>query len=342
MKRPKSRIAQGAWAGALAAIAVAVWFLIIDIAGGQAFRTPAFLFAVLTGSPFVELGLARVATFTVLHFLAFTALGIAVALATASFRTVPGVLLGFILGFLLFDLTFYGSVWITGVNVALALGWPEVLAGNVIAGVTLLGALHVLGATRPVSWHEILDRHAVVKEGLVAGVLGASAVALWFLVLDVILGHVLLTPAALGSIVFYGARGMGSVRVDAVTILGYSAIHVAAFVATGMVAAALAAKAEERGGGALILGAVLLFTVFEVFFIGVIAIIANWLLEVIPWWSVLVGNLIAAFSMGWYLWRRHPKLGEDMQAGPLEEQLVEDRSIDARSAAAQARARSER
>ena len=41
-------------------------------------------------------------------------------------------------------------------------------------------------------------RHTIVRDGIVAGILGASAVALWFLVLDLIFRHALATPEALG------------------------------------------------------------------------------------------------------------------------------------------------
>ena len=41
-------------------------------------------------------------------------------------------------------------------------------------------------------------RHTIVRDGVVAGVLGATAVAVWFLGLDTLRGHPFATPAALG------------------------------------------------------------------------------------------------------------------------------------------------
>ena len=41
-------------------------------------------------------------------------------------------------------------------------------------------------------------RHTIARDGIVAGILGATAVALWFLGVDTIAGHPFATPAALG------------------------------------------------------------------------------------------------------------------------------------------------
>ncbi|MGH7482662.1 MAG: hypothetical protein ACRELV_10950 [Longimicrobiales bacterium] len=323
MRRPTSLLGSGALAGILAATALAGWFLVIDVAAGRPFHSPAFLFAVLSGSPVVEMEAGEIALYTAFHYGAFVLVGMAVAWVAARLEAVPGVLLGFILGFLLFDLVFYGSLWTTGVNVVYALGWPEVLAGNVIAGVVLMGALSLLGTTTPVSWHELLDRHTIVKEGLIAGLLGAGAVAIWFLFIDAVSGRFLLTPGALGSVVLHGARGLDAVEISLLTVGGYTVFHVLAFVLTGLIAAALATEAEEIEAP-VVFGAVMLFVTFEVFFIGMVAIIAQWLLAVIPWWSIFVANLIAAVVMGVYLWRHHPKLGRDLQDHPLEDDLVRD------------------
>ena len=152
----------------------------------------------------------------------------------------------------------------------------------------------------------IADRRRLVREGLIAGMIGAAVVALWFLVVDLTTRELLFTPAALGSALFHGARGIEEVRVTALTVVGYTAIHVAAFVAIGMVAALLATKAERNG--VFLLAAVLLFVTLETLFLGLSAIVANWLLSALNGWTILGANLVAAVAMGWYLWRAHPGL----------------------------------
>lgn len=315
--RPKGVVMRGVIAGAVAATVLAIWFLVIDGIGGRPFHTPAFLARVVLGAEAATLSAAAIAIYTVLHFGVFIALGIAVSWVRDRLAVAPGLLLGAVLGFLLFDLLFYGSVWFTGIDVVSQLGWPQVLTGNIIAGITLLGMLNLLGPQQGISWADVLAEHRTLREGLVVGLLGAAAVAIWFLVIDLVGGRLFFTPAALGSVIFHGATSAAEVRIDVVTVLGYTGFHLAAFLITGLVAAAIVVFAEDRHAYVL-LGAVLLFVTFETFFIGVLTIVAQWLLEVIPWWSIAVANLIAAAVMATYLWRRHPLLASALADPELE------------------------
>lgn len=321
MRSSESVVIRGIIAGFVGATALALWFLVVDGLSGRPFHTPAFLAAVITGRETVDFGLALIALYTALHYAAFLVVGIGSAWVTEKLETVPGVLLGVVLGFLMFDLVFYGSLWVTGVNVVNALGWPEVLAGNIVSGMMLMGALNILGPQRNVSWRVILEEHRILREGLFAGAIGATAVAVWFLVIDLAAGRIFFTPAAMGSVLFHGARSAAEVQMDALTIVGYTLLHVTAFGVVGLIAAALVTEAEEYAAP-VILGAIMLFVTFETFFIGLLAIVAQWLLGIIPWWSIAVGNLIAAATMGWYLWHEHPALQKAWLDHELEEETV--------------------
>lgn len=314
---------RGAVAGVVAATAVIVWFLGIDLLAGQAFRTPAFLARVLLGTDGAAFGTGAIAIYTVVHYLVFIVIGSATAWLVYRMEAAPPVLLGLALGFLLFDLVFYGSVLLTGVDVVQALGWPAVLTGNLIAGVVMLSTLAALGVATPVNWRETLAQHYTIREGLLAGLLGAVLVAIWFLAVDTVAGRPLFTPAALGSAMLGGARSAGDVEVTALPILGYTTIHVFAFLLTGLVAAALFAAAEEVSE-VVLLGGVLLFGVFEVFSIGLLAIVSQWLIDALAWWNIAIANFIAAAGMGIFLMRRHPKLMYDLTHQELEEDLAHD------------------
>lgn len=314
---PRRFLVRGATAGMVGATVLALWFLLVDGLAGRPFNTPAFLFRVLFNGQEQALVGTQVALYTVLHFGAFLVLGIGAAWVMSKLRLAGGILLGAILGFLLFDLLFYGGVWLTGVDVVSYLGWAEVLAGNVLAGIALFGTLRLMAPERNVSWGEVLAEHRVLREGVVVGLVGALAVAVWFLAIDVVAGRILFTPAAMGSIVFHGATGPEDVQMSALVILGYTGLHLGAFLVTGVIAAGIAALAEDRQPYFLF-GAILLFVTFETFFIGLVAIAAQWLLEVIPWWSIAVANLIAAAAMGYYLWTHHPKLAEALRRADLE------------------------
>src|SRR3989449_11628850 len=84
----------------------------------------------------------------------------------------------------------------------------------------------------------------ILREGFVAGCVGAAAVALWFLIVDTINGRPFFTPAMLGSAVFGGAHDPSQVVIEYSRIIGYTMIHVSAFIVVGVVAAALAAEVE--------------------------------------------------------------------------------------------------
>src|SRR5688572_6838010 len=142
MRRPSHTVMRGAIAGILGALAIAAWFLIIDLIEQQPLRTPLFVGASLLGREPVDASGALLAMYSALHFAVFIGVGIVVAWLLEKSETPPHFLLGLVLGFLLFDLVFYLSRVMTGIDVVTALGWPEVLAGNLIAGIEI-GRAHV-------------------------------------------------------------------------------------------------------------------------------------------------------------------------------------------------------
>ncbi len=310
MSSNRSVPAHGAIGGVLAATAIVVFYLIVDMASGAALETPEFLASVLTGREAGEVGLGLVALYTALHYVVFAVLGVATAWALDRLRAPATVLLGLVFGFLLFDLVFYASIVLTGIDVVEALGWPSSLAGNLIAGVVLMGYLDRSGVARGRSWGEALAEYRVIREGGIAGILGGLAVAGWFFFVDLAQDRVLYTPGALGSALFGGAATPEAVRVTASTVLGYTAVHFAGYIAMGLVFAALVTQAEKRPP--LLMGLVLLFITFETLLLGMVAILAAWLLDVLAWWSIALSNIVAAGIMAVYLWRSHPRLRREV------------------------------
>lgn len=309
-------LTRGIVAGIIGATVMALWFLIIDASQGEPFRTPAFLADAVLGRDGTEMTVGLIVLYTLIHYGAFIGVGVVVSWLLRLVHTAPTVLLGFVLGFLLFDVVFYTSVTVTGVDVISELGWPEVLAGNLLAGVSLMGFLHLTGATPPVTWWEALADHFIVREGVLAGIVGAVTVAGWFLVFDLVRGAPFFTPGALGSAFFLGVDDLSAVQVGWGTVLGYSVFHFAAFSVTGVIASAFVTEAEKRPP--LILAAVLLFVAFEAFFMGFLALVAEFLLGPLAWWTIAVGNLLATVTMGYFLWNRHPKLREALADNPLD------------------------
>jgi hypothetical protein len=309
-------VARGIVAGIVAATVMALWFLIVDSSEREPFRTPNFLAGTLLGVDGLQMGFGPIVLYTAIHYTVWILVGLAAAWILQHVETASPILLGMVLGFLTFDLVFYGSVVVTGVNVVQQLGWPEVLTGNLLAGVSLMAILHWSGATRKVTWWETLGANRVVREGIITGLIGAGVVAVWFFLFDLLRGRPFFTPGALGSALFLGSSSVQSVSVTPGTVIGYTVMHVIAFVVTGFLAAAIVTAADETPP--LILGAVMFFAAFEAFFMGLLAMVAEFLLGALAWWTIAVGNVLAALVMGWYLWMHHPKLRAALAMDPLD------------------------
>ena len=314
--RFRGLVPRGVVAGVIGATALAFWFLVIDGSQGEPFRTPGFLGGALLGRDALEPTAGPVLLYTLLHYVAFIALGVGVSWLLPKIPPAPNVFLGLVLGFGLFDLVFYTSVTVTGVDVIGEFGWPAVLVGNLIAGVSLMRFLRFAGATPPVSWWAIVGQNKVFKEGSMAGLVGAGTVALWFLIIDMGRGQPFFTPGALGSALFLGSPDPTAVSVSVATVAGYSIIHVGAFFATGFFAAAIVGYAEDTPP--LVIGAVMLFLAFEAFFMGLMALSAEFLLSSLAWWAIVAGNVLASLSMGSYLWAKHPKLRQALADNPMD------------------------
>jgi hypothetical protein len=154
-----------------------------------------------------------------------------------------------------------------------------------------------------------LARDRLFQDGLVAGVIGAATIAVWFLVIDVVRGRPLYTPAILGTALFRPAELAASpdaVPVSIEMVLVYTWVHGLVFCVLGGVASWLLSKADTNPN--LGFGVLLLFVVFEFGFLVVAMLFAEPVLQALTWPAVLLGNLLAAAAMGVYFWRRHPAL----------------------------------
>src|SRR2546422_10321754 len=90
---------------------------------------------------------------------------------------------------------------------------------------------------------------AVYAEGLLAGVVGAGTIALWFLALDGVKGRPFYTPTVLGTSLFRGGAGLATpeaLPVDFEMVLSFTWVHVLAFIIIGMSASRLLGIAERN------------------------------------------------------------------------------------------------
>src|SRR5262245_58360749 len=89
-------------------------------------------------------------------------------------------------------------------------------------------------------------------------------------------------------------------------------VHGAAFILFGILAAILLAATEREP--MLMLAVFVMFTCFEVFFFGLVKVVDEALLRSLGWWTIFVGNLLAATAMLEYFRARHPSLGTRVRA----------------------------
>jgi hypothetical protein len=307
-----SVLREGVIAGCIGAAVVAVWFFLFDLARGKPLVTPALLGAVVfygARSPAgLEVSAGPILGYTLLHGLAFIAFGVVAASLVAAAEREPALLVAVAILFASFEvffLAFEGALGQSGFGALVS--W-SVLVGNFLAAVAMLAYF--------LSRHRALPRRLVgtwwdvLREGTIAGLLGAAAVALWFLAIDSIHGEPLRTPTLL-------ATGLLKFLAGSHPILVYTVVHGIAFVLFGIVASLLIAGAEQSP--AFLFAVVILFTAFEVFFFGAVIIGAKWVLDELAGWTIFVGNLLASAAMLAYFFASHRTL-----AHRLREAFAED------------------
>ncbi len=150
------------------------------------------------------------------------------------------------------------------------------------------------------------QEHSTVREGVVVGLLGAAALAAWYLGSDAMQGQILHTPNVLGRIVFEGDTAAQSAAVGAGPVAAYLVLHVFGFILAGMAlvwAIHAAIRHPTWRTGLFIAMVVALGYVYSILFSA-----PSFAGDPSLRWSVVAGALMAGIVMLGYLWRRHPSL----------------------------------
>lgn len=192
----------------------------------------------------------------------------------------------------------------------------QLMSGEGYTWIPLLVMAVLLGVAWIRSGQSLRGRYAgfaatprpILTDGVMAGVIGATTIAVWFLIIDTIDGRPLFTPITLGSGLL-GAAGTDGAGPGAFgLVLAYSVFHYAAFIVVGLTAALIVGLADREPS--VLLGFVLLFAIAEV---GIYALVA--ILDVASplgrhaWLTLMMGNLLAVLAMGTFFWRRRSGLG---------------------------------
>jgi hypothetical protein len=153
---------------------------------------------------------------------------------------------------------------------------------------------------------------AIVENGILAAILGAAVVAVWFLLLDLITrGLPFYTPSLLGSIIFAGKEASEVTGVDEVAVFAYTGLHGILFLGAGTMLALMFSQFERNPQVGMIL--LLLFITFEAILWGVGVSIIPELAGAVGAWAIVIGNVSSAAAMFTFLLRRHPGALESLR-----------------------------
>jgi hypothetical protein len=150
-------------------------------------------------------------------------------------------------------------------------------------------------------------QHNFLREGVITGFIGATAIALWFLIVDTIGGRPLYTPDFLGAglISVLGKSSMPDTTF--IHVAAYTVFHYLAFVLVGVFLTVVVHQAARTPG--ILAGLLVALVIMTMGFYMIAAAFTRSALGGMAWPQIFVANLIAAVLMLGYLWRTHPLLG---------------------------------
>ena len=309
----RSALREGIVAGLIGAAVVAIWFFVFDVLRGRPFLTPTLLGSLVFLGVNTPIGMTPavgpILGYTILHGLAFVAFGVVAATMLAMSDREPALFVAFVILFACFEVFFFGVLGVLGRGVQTALVWWSVLVGNLLASFAMLW--YFLRAHRALPRTLVGSWGGVLWEGVVTGIIGASAVAIWFFAIDAIRGEPLRTPKLLGIALLRQPD-------PASAILAYTLLHGLAFVVFGILGAFLVAAAERQP--VILFALIIVFTAFEIFFFGAVVILASWILDYVAGWTIFLGNLLAAAAMLAYYFRGHRTLARRLTQAWVEEE----------------------
>lgn len=157
----------------------------------------------------------------------------------------------------------------------------------------------------------MVEQHNSIREGIYAGIIGATAIVVWFAIIDLLAAQPFHTPDILGAGLI-SVLGKPPMMPDtaAVRIIVYTIFHYVAFALVGIVIAKIVHQSARTP--AVLAGALVAFVAFELGAIGLTTLLTESRLGGMAWYQIFLANLLATALMFWYMWRRHPALRADL------------------------------
>jgi hypothetical protein len=145
----------------------------------------------------------------------------------------------------------------------------------------------------------------LAEEGVLAGIIGATVVAVFFFFIDALQGQPLHTPSLLGSVLFLGQTAEDVTAINPTIVFAYTGVHVLLFLVAGVGVAWMVSQFDRNPQFAFIL--VLVFLLFQAVVFGLEVSMVPSLVGALGAGIVAVANILAAVAMFAYLLRLHPE-----------------------------------
>jgi len=151
-------------------------------------------------------------------------------------------------------------------------------------------------------------RRHTIRDGIAVGLIGYAAVALFYSAFDLLAARgAWYTVNMLGQAVFRGLRDPAilqfPISLDTRAIFAYNTLHLILALVIGLIVAALVAVAERVPRERQLIRSIIVagFVVTVI----VVGRLTNSVRPVLPWWSIVIANALAAILAGAYLIRLH-------------------------------------
>ena len=158
----------------------------------------------------------------------------------------------------------------------------------------------------------------IVREGIAVGLIGSAAVAVFYAFFDFLAARgFLFTVNLLGKALFFGLRDPSVLEspmaIDLKAVMLYTIFHVVVALVIGLFVSWLVAQLEgppaQTRLALLVIVAGFFVTIFG------IGMVSSPIKALLPWWSVVVANILAVAVAGAYLLGRHPGLAKRLMPG---------------------------
>jgi hypothetical protein len=139
----------------------------------------------------------------------------------------------------------------------------------------------------------------IAGDGAVAGLYGASAIAVWFLIVDAITREALFTPSLVATALLSGAPPDPDAPIQLSAVAVATVIHSLLFIAFGIAYAWVLARLKRTPDYPLI--AISVFVPLELGFIAGTRLLIPGVAEILGHGYIVAGNVFAALLMAFYL-----------------------------------------